>query len=160
MTLPSIREVPPEEVPVELLVLADPSEKKVRSYLFRSRCFVASLGGEVVGACAVEPRGPGAYELMSIAVRPEMQGRGIGAALLGGVIDRFREEGADRLEVGTGSFGYRLAFYQRRGFRVVGVDRDFFVRTYAEPIFEDGIQLRDMLRMAIDYREEVPPGSS
>jgi ribosomal protein S18 acetylase RimI-like enzyme len=158
MPLPTIREVPAEEIPLELLLLADPSEKKVRSYLFRSRCFVASVGGEVVGACAVEPRKPGTYELMSIAVRPEAQRRGIGAALLGGVVDLFREEGADRLEVGTGSFGYQLAFYQRHGFRVMEVDRDFFVRNYDGPIFEDGIRLRDMLRLAIDYREEVGSG--
>jgi protein-L-isoaspartate O-methyltransferase len=59
--------------------------------------------------------------------------------------------GARRLEVGTGSFGYQLAWYQRAGFRVFAVERDFFLDNYEEPIFEDGIQLKDMLRLAVDY---------
>ena len=158
MPPPSIREVPADEVPVELLLLADPSEDKIRSYLCRSTCFVASTDGGVVGVCAVEPREPGTYELMSIAVRPEEQRRGIGSALLRTVIDHFRRKGADRLEVGTGSFGYQLAFYQRHGFRVTRIERDFFVENYDEPIFEEGIRLRDMLRLAITYVEDAPPG--
>jgi hypothetical protein len=53
--------------------------------------------------------------------------------------------------VGTGTFGYQLAFYQRHGFRVTSIDRDFFIKNYSEPIFEDGIQLFDMLRFALKY---------
>lgn len=136
---------------MELLLLADPSEEKVRSYLPESRCFVASRGEVVVGACVVTPRGPGAYELMSIAVPPERQKSGYGSALLKHVIDLYRRAGARRLEVGTGTFGYQLAFYQRHGFRVTSIDHDFFVRNYPEPIFEDGIQLFDMLRLTLRY---------
>ena len=51
--------------------------------------------------------------------------------------------------MGTGTFGYQLAFYQRQGFRATGIDRDFFVKNYPEPIFEDGIQLFDMLRLTL-----------
>ncbi|WP_198422013.1 hypothetical protein [Stenotrophomonas acidaminiphila] len=46
----------------------------------------------------------------------------------------------------------RSRFYQRHGFRVFQVDRDFFLRNYDEAIVEDGIQHRDMLRLALDYR--------
>ncbi len=59
------------------------------------------------------------------------------------------------MEVGTGSFGYQLAFYQRHGFRVTSIDRDFFARNYPEPIFEDGIQLFDMLRLTLRYSGNV-----
>jgi len=55
------------------------------------------------------------------------------------------------MEVGTGTFGYQLAFYQRHGFRVTAIDRDFFVQNYPEPIFEDGIQLHDMLRLTLRF---------
>ena len=155
MAQPSIREIPSAEVPIELLLLADPSEKTIRSYLGRSTCFVATIDGAVVGACAVQPREPGTFELMSIAVREEEQRRGIGSALLRTVIEHFRRSGAGRLEVGTGSFGYQLAFYQRHGFRVTKIDRDFFVRNYDEPIFEEGIRLRDMLRLSLTYGEDA-----
>ena len=150
-----IQEIPVADAPVELLLLADPSEDKIRSYLPESKCFVVSTGGAVVGACVVQPRGAGAHELMSIAVSPAHQKSGYGTALLTWVIEFFRGSGARQLEVGTGTFGYQLAFYQRHGFRVTGIDHDFFVRNYPEPIVEDGIQLFDMLRLTLKYQSDV-----
>ncbi|EXJ14911.1 acetyltransferase, GNAT family [Imhoffiella purpurea] len=60
-----------------------------------------------------------------------------------------------RLEVGTGTFGYQLAFYQREGFRVDAIEKDFFLSNYDGPIYEDGIQLKDMLRLALDLEVEL-----
>ena len=140
---------------MELLLLADPSEDNIRSYLSESKCFVASVGAVVVGACVVQPRGTDSQELMSIAVHPAHQKFGYGTALLKWVIAFFRDSGARQLEVGTGTFGYQLAFYQRHGFRVTSVAHNFFVENYAEPIFEDGILLRDMLRLTLRYSDSV-----
>lgn len=150
-----IQEIPAADAPMELLLLADPSEGKVRSYLPKSRCFAASSGGAVVGACVVQPLGAGVYELMSIAIQPAQQKSGYGSMLLRWVIDFFREAGASQIEVGTGTFGYQLAFYQRHGFRVTAIDHDFFVKYYPEPIFEGGIQLFDMLRLTLRYTDSV-----
>lgn len=150
-----IQEIPAADAPMELLLIADPSENKVRAYLPRSRCFVAQSNGAVVGACAVLPRKAGVYELMSIAVHPDHKKCGYGGALLKWVIGFFRKSGACRLEVGTGSFGYQLAFYQRHGFRVDRIDRDFFTKNYNEPIFENGIQLRDMLRLTLKFDNDA-----
>jgi len=62
-----IQEVPITDAPIALLLLADPSEDKLRSYLPASRCFVASSNEVVVGACVVQSLGAGTHELMSIA---------------------------------------------------------------------------------------------
>ncbi|MDD5705026.1 MAG: GNAT family N-acetyltransferase [Kiritimatiellae bacterium] len=140
---------------MELLLLADPSEDKVRSYLPGSKCFVASSSEVIVAACVVKPLAAGAHELMSIAVQPAHQRFGYGTALLKWVIDFFRKSGASQLEVGTGTFGYQLAFYQKHGFRVSSIDHNFFVKNYAEPIFEGGIQLFDMLRLTLRYPGNV-----
>jgi hypothetical protein len=43
-----------------------------------------------------------------------------------------------------------LALYQKCGFRIVGVDLDFFIRHYPEKIYENGIQCRDMIRLSLD----------
>ncbi|RNF86552.1 N-acetyltransferase [Lysobacter psychrotolerans] len=137
---------------MELLLLADPSLEKVQGYLGLSRCFVASHEGTAVGAYVVQDRAHGTYELMSIAVAPSHQHQGIGTLLLEHAVAWVRQSGARRLEVGTGTFGYQLSFYQRQGFRVVAIDRDFFLDHYPEPLFEDGIQHKDMLRLALDYR--------
>ena len=154
MTSLAIAEIAPADAPRALLLLADPSPAKVDAYLPDARCFAARLDGRTVGACAVVPLGPEVCELMSIAVAPDAQRRGIGAALLRQAIATLAADGTRRLEVGTGSFGYQLAFYQREGFRVERVDRDFFVRNYPEAIVEDGIRLRDMLRLALELPSE------
>ncbi len=145
-----IKEVPPSVAPMDLLLLADPSVEKINGYLPASRCFVSCSGEATVGVCVVTPLGQDAYELMSIAVAPHYQQAGVGTELLKHTIEAARKLGARRLEVGTGSFGYQLTFYQRHGFRITSIDRDFFVRNYAEPIFEAGIQLRDMLRLTLE----------
>ena len=150
-----IQEVPASDAPMDLLLLADPLSDKIRSYLPGAKCFVASNGEVVVGACVVKPRGAGTYEIMNIVVQPAHQKSGYGTALLKWIIDFFCESGAGQIEVGTGTFGYQLAFYQRHGFRVTSIDHDFFVKNYPEPIFENGIQLFDMLRLTLRCPDNV-----
>lgn len=77
-----IQEIPAADAPMELLLLADPSESKICSYLSKSRCFVASVRGIIVGTCVVQPLKTGVYELMSIAVHPDHQKSGKGTTLL------------------------------------------------------------------------------
>ena len=144
-----ISEVDYKELPLSLLLEADPSEQKIGKYLPRSICFVAREKEEAVGVCAVLPLGEHVYELMNIAVGPKQ--KGIGTQLLSSVIVSVKAMGARKLLVGTGTFGYQLAFYQRAGFRVISVDQDFFLRNYDEAIFEDGIQHKDMLKLEIEF---------
>ena len=93
---------------------------------------------------------------MNIAVSPSNQQHGIGTRLLETVIDRMKESGAKGIEVGTGTFGYQLTFYQRQGFRVDRIDKDFFLKNYPEPIFENGIQHKDMLRLTLEFSDDTP----
>ena len=146
-----IQEVAYTEAPIALLMEADPSREKLNAYLPHSTCFVAKRHGTLVGADVVRGIAPEIYELMSIAVSPEQQRQGLGTVLLKHAVATVGDLGARRLEVGTGSFGYQLAWYQREGFRVVAVERDFFLQQYPEPIYEHGIQLKDMLRLAVEY---------
>ena len=149
-----IEEVTASEVPMDLLLQADPSRAKVEDYLSRSRCFIARLKDRTVGVCIVERVSADAHELMNISVAPEHQRNGIGRKLLQHVIVSTREAKVKRLEVGTGTFGYQLAFYQREGFRADAIDKDFFLINYEEPIFENGIQLKDMLRFALSFDKD------
>lgn len=144
-----IYEVQADNAPVELLLIADPSEPKVLDSLRRGKCFVCEENGEIVGACVIEPGSEDTFELMSIAVWEGKQKQGIGSALLKFVICNLRQAGVAKLEVGTGTFGYQLAFYQRQGFRVTSIEKDFFIKNYKEPIFDSGLQLFDMLRLTL-----------
>ena len=138
------------EAPVSLLLEADPSRDKINEYLSFSKCYVARKADRTVGVYVLSLRDQGTMELMNIAVEPDCQGQGIGAELLRHCIATATGLGARRLEVGTGAFGYQLAFYQKAGFRAFAVERDFFLNHYREPIVEAGIQHKDMIRLALD----------
>ena len=138
---------------MDLLLQADPSIKKVEGYLRQSKCFIVTLKGQVVGACIVKMVSENTHELMNISVVPEYQKIGIGRKLLQYVIISTRKAKVERLEVGTGTFGYQLAFYQREGFRVDAVEKNFFLVNYKAPIYEEGIQLRDMLRLVLKFEK-------
>ena len=142
-----------DDLPWELLLLADPSRELVSVYLANGECYIAKLQGELVGEFLIMPRTPDVWELMNIAVTEARQGQGIGKALLAEAIRIVRQHGAKTFEVGTGNCGFmQLAFYQKAGFRIVGVERDFFLKHYAEPIFENGIQCVDMVRLELSLK--------
>ncbi|MDP9942348.1 GNAT family N-acetyltransferase [Ectopseudomonas alcaliphila] len=149
MTIPSLHKVPSEQAPMTLLLEADPSITLIAGYLQDGHCVVARLGEATVGVYVIKALTAETWELMNIAVAPEHQGQGIGALLLRHAIDQARQLGAKRLELGTGSFGHQLTFYQRAGFRVVAVEPDYFLQHYPEPLFENGLQHRDRLRLAL-----------
>src|SRR5690606_5984285 len=97
----------PDSVPMSLLLIADPSETTVRAYLRCARCVAGDDKCTTVGIFVHNTIGDGALELFTIAVSPDMQGQGVGSALLRHVIDRCRSEGVRRIELGTGTFGYQ-----------------------------------------------------
>lgn len=140
----------PDKAPMELLLDADPNESRVKKYMVDGHCFQASIDNQVVGACVICPIDSETLEIMNIAVTPDRQGEGIGSRLLRHAIGFAREQDAKRLELGTGTFGYQLAFYQKAGFRAYAVERDFFIDNYDAPIIESGIQHKDRLRLAIE----------
>lgn len=140
-----------ETPPMPLLLLADPSEELVLDYVRRGQCFVAEVEEAVIGAYVLLPTRPRTVEIVNIAVAPAFQGRGIGKQLISHAIRTARQQGYKTIEIGTGNSSVaQLALYQKCGFRITGIDKDFFVRHYPEPIWENGIQCRDMVRLAQD----------
>ncbi|WP_203364378.1 GNAT family N-acetyltransferase [Bacillus sp. REN10] len=140
---------PNEEPPIKLLLLADPSEKLVREYVSRGECFVAEVGQKIVGVYVLLPTRPETVELVNIAVAESEHGKGIGKQLVKDAIQRAKAQGYKTIEIGTGNSSIgQLALYQKCGFRMIGIDQDFFIRHYSEEIFENGIQCRDMVRLS------------
>jgi len=140
-----------ENVPMELLLTADPSEKLVNSYLEKGICYTAVLDGETIGVALVMETKPSTVEIMNIAIKEAYQNKGIGKHLLQFVIGEIKKGETKTIEIGTGNPGVvQMLVYQKCGFRIVGIDFDFFRRNYDEAIYENGIECRDMIRMKID----------
>lgn len=134
-----------------ILLLADPSENIVNEYIKRGKVFIAKIEDNVVGAYVLIYTRPETIEIVNIAVKEEWQGKGIGKVLLEDAIKKSKDLGAKVLDIGTGNSSiYQLALYQKVGFRIVSVDRDFFIKHYKEEIYENGIRCIDMIRLSMD----------
>lgn len=138
------------EIPIKLLLEADPSESSINSYLDSSLSFVAIRDGKIVGACVTKAIDESSTEIHNISVDPHLQNKGIGTALLKYSLSNLKSQGVQFVLLGTGTFGYQLTYYQRIGFRVQSVIKDHFLKNYSSPIFENGIQHKDMLRLYIE----------
>ncbi|MGD8778057.1 MAG: GNAT family N-acetyltransferase [Ignavibacteria bacterium] len=132
---------------MSLLLEADPSEKCINKYLSGSLCFGAFVDNVMVGVCVTKQIRPNISEIFNIAVSPDFQKKGIGTKLIKYALSQLVDKSIKVVKLGTGTFGYQLTFYQRLGFRVESVIKDFFLDNYEAPIFEQGIQLKDMLRL-------------
>lgn len=140
-----------EDIPYDLLLLADPSKEMVEDYVARGRGYGAYLNGELAGEYVLIDTHPKTVEIVNIAVREDLQGKGIGKMLIENAVEEARRQGAHAVEIGTANSSFpQLKLYQRCGFRIVGVDPGFFIRHYEEVFYEDGIQVQDMVRLRLD----------
>lgn len=145
------RLVAEDKIPYDLLLLADPSLEAVDDYLERGICYLALGKDKIIGVYILLKTRPFIMELVNLAVGEEWQGKGVGKALIRDAVVRAKEWGANTLALGTGNSSLQqLGLYQKSGFRIVGVERDFFVRHYNEVIIENGIQCIDMIRLHIE----------
>jgi len=140
-----------EKPPMELFLLADPSSEIVEEYVKRGTCFIAEIEKRIIGVYVLLPTRPDTVELINVAVVEDQHGKGIGKQLVLDAIKVAKAKGYKTIEMGTGNSSVgQLALYQKCGFRIIGVDVDFFLRHYSEKIFENGIQCRDMIRLSQD----------
>jgi N-acetylglutamate synthase-like GNAT family acetyltransferase len=149
----SIRQARPDEIEqlIPILLQAEESERALRWGLKNlvDAVYRADADGVLVGAATMQWRDD-PCEIMELAVAPKRHGQGIGRQIIAWLIDEARKCGKRTMLVGTANSSIdNIAFYQKVGFRMDHVRKDYF-RYYSEPIFEDGIQIRDMLVFSYD----------
>jgi amino-acid N-acetyltransferase len=76
---------------------------------------VAEAGGELVGCGALHVLWEDLAEVRTLAVAPQWRGRGVGHALLAGLLDRARALGLRRLFCLT----FEVDFFRAHGFHVI-----------------------------------------
>ena len=77
---------------------------------------VAEKDGELIGCTRVGGDGAVFFYIMDVAVMPEMQGRGIGTALMNAAVEFIRETGGGHALTYLFTGARRSSFYQRFGF--------------------------------------------
>ena len=132
---------------LDLLLLADESERMVDKYLERGEMFVLNDGG-IRAECVVTRESDGVYEMKNIAVVPDHQRKGYGKHLVEFVLSHYA--GCGVMLVGTGDADSVLSFYHSCGFTESHRIKNFFTDNYDHPMFEDGKQLIDMIYLKIE----------
>jgi ribosomal protein S18 acetylase RimI-like enzyme len=145
------------DVYLPLFDLADDAVDETRRYSQTGTLYgFEAPNGSPIGMILVLPLSEGVAELKAVAVDQALRGRGLGTRLLRAVVARLRSDGVRRVVVGISSSGVgQLAYYQKAGFRLWKVERDFFTpeRGYPQGIEENGIPARDMVWMDQDLEQ-------
>jgi len=128
---------------LDLLLSADESESMIDRYLENGDMF-ALFDDDVKTVCVVAPIDNETCELKNIATYEKYQGRGYGKALIKYISDFYKNDYGTML-VGTGDTPVILVFYKNCGFEISHRLKNFFTENYDHPMFEDGIQLIDMV---------------
>ena len=119
---------------IELLLLADEQEDMIDRYLDKGiKC-----------ECVVTNEGDGVLEIKNIATVTEYQGKGYAKFLIDFIANKYKEI-YNILQVGTGDSLSTISFYKKCGFVRSHIIPNFFTDNYANPIYENGVQLVDMV---------------
>lgn len=127
---------------------ADEDDERIRETITDGKhsAYLATEGRENVGA-AVMLWHQHESELIYIGVDAGRRGHGIGKAIIAALLTEAVARGVNSVLVGTANAGLaNIAFYQKCGFRMDSVRKDYF-DYFPQPVYENGIQLRDMLML-------------
>ncbi len=127
----------------DLLLSADEQPSMIEKYLGRGTMYALEDGG-VKAVCVVTDEGNGTLEIKNIAVREGFRKKGYGRALIKFLQKEYRGK-ISILQAGTGESPLTVPFYLSCGFERAHVVKDFFTQNYAEPIYEGGVLLTDMV---------------
>ena len=128
---------------MNLLFLADEQEDMIERYLEKGTMYVLEDDG-IKGECVVTEEGRNVLEIKNLAVVPDCHKKGYGRALIEFIAEKYREQYCI-LQVGTGDSPLTIPFYEKCGFVRSHSVKNFFTDNYDHPIYEGGVQLKDMI---------------
>ncbi len=136
---------------LDLLLLGDEQESMIDRYLEQGDMF-ALYDDDLKTVCVVIAVNDSTCELKNIATYEKHQGQGYGSALVNYLFDYYKDKYKTML-VGTGDCPSILSFYERCGFESSHCIKNFFTDNYDHPMFENGVQLVDMVYLKKNLSE-------
>lgn len=131
---------------MELLLLADEDQGMIEKYLRRGDMFALYDDG-LKSVCVVTQESGDVCELKNIATDQTWRSRGYGSKLIDYISSHYKGAYTTML-VGTGDVPWIIQFYQKNGFSISHRIKNFFIDNYDHPMFEDGVQLADMVYLS------------
>lgn len=139
---------------MDMLLIADPQEDMIERYLDAGEMFVLIDDCEIRTICVVKLLNNHKCELKNLATRMEDRGKGYAKYMINYLCEHYSNS-CDTMYVGTGNCTKTIEFYEKCGFVNSHIVANFFLDNYREPIYEDGIRLRDMIYLKKRLESEV-----
>lgn len=151
-----IKEINKEEIPYDLLYLADEDDDQINKYINESVFFASYINNEIVGMIGLKEINSGKIEIVCIAVYEKMQNKDLGKQLIQKAIDYSKIKKFKEIIIKTGNGGIKqLKLYMKCGFRMNKIIPDYFSKYYNFPIYEEDIQCVDQIQLQYRiYSEE------
>lgn len=128
---------------IDLLLLGDEDEKMIDKYLERGEMYILDDNG-IKAECVVTDESNKILEIKNIAVSPKFQKQGYGKKLIEFITEKYSEN-FSVIQAGTGDSPLTIPFYEKCGFKKSHIVKNFFIDNYKNPIYEEGVQLIDMI---------------
>lgn len=126
-----------------LLLLADPEEEAIDKYINDCEIFEFYHKDILIGQGAIKQLSSTIYEIKNFAIYEKFHNCGYGKILIKLLCKKYLEN-FKNIEILVGTSEQGVGFYKKCGFQFSHVIKDFFVTNYKQPIFENGIQCKDM----------------
>jgi ribosomal protein S18 acetylase RimI-like enzyme len=147
-----------EPIPFELLLIADEEEGAIRKYIYDAVTYTIYNNEELnpIGVFVLYKINESVLEIKNIGILESFRSRGIGSFLIDSIKKIAQKENYKEIIVGTADCGIKqIWFYEKNGFVKYAVKKNFFIENYSQPLFEDGIMLRDMVMLKISLERSL-----
>ena len=128
---------------LDLLLLADPEEEAIDKYINDCEIFEFYHKDILIGQGAIKQLSSTIYEIKNFAIYEKFHNCGYGKILIKLLCKKYLEN-FKNIEILVGTSEQGVGFYKKCGFQFSHVIKDFFITNYKQPIFENGIQCKDM----------------
>ena len=126
-----------------LLLLADPEEEAIDKYINDCEIFEFYHKDILIGQGAIKQLSSTIYEIKNFAIYEKFHNCGYGKILINLLCKKYLEN-FKNIEILVGTSEQGVGFYKKCGFQFSHIIKDFFITNYKQPIFENGIQCKDM----------------
>lgn len=147
-----------KDYPYNLLLLADETVEAVDKYLYDSDVYIVKNAMETIGVFCLFTIDEQTVEIKNIAVTERWQGKGIGCLMMINIEEIAKQNSYKTIIVGTADCGTKqIHFYKKNGYTAYAVKENFFLENYADPIYENGVMLKDMIMLKKELKNREDP---
>lgn len=136
---------------IDILLIGDEQESMIDKYLEKGCLFALFDDKKLKTVCVTIQVDSTTIEIKNIATYPNCQNRGYASALIEFICNKYKKEFL-HIILGTGENDLILNFYKKRRFVEFDRLKDFFIKNYDHPIFENNQQLIDMIYLKRELR--------